>query len=110
LPNALKALQEWRRVLKTHGKLYLTTPNDAWIPIIAHIARRKKISQHPEHFQSFNYRKLEWLVEYVGFSVLETSFFTREVQKGILARFAYIFRKLFPSVLEANIKLTAIKA
>jgi ubiquinone/menaquinone biosynthesis C-methylase UbiE len=109
LPNALKALQEWWRVLKTHGKLYLTTPNDAWIPVIVHIARRKKMSLHPEHFQSFNYRKLEWLVQYVGFDVLQIDFFTRYLQKGIMPRLAYTFRKLIPSISEANIKLIAVK-
>jgi len=57
-----KAIRELKRVLKKDGKLIITSPNERNWTICRIILRRKPI-RVPDHFNSFNAKKMESLVK-----------------------------------------------
>jgi len=106
----IKALNEWRRVLKQYGKLFVTVPNGAWFTTIVQVARRKKNpSLHPEHYSYWNYMELEKILKISGFTVISTRFFTRGLTMGLLPKISFVCRRLVPSVFEANIMVISKK-
>lgn len=109
LPNPTKALKEWNRVLKCEANLYLTVPNGLWFPIIVNSMRQKLNSLEPEHYNTFIYAELQKLLRLSGFLPLQTRFFTRYIQKGLLPKLAYALRAVFPSLMEMNVMMIAEK-
>jgi ubiquinone/menaquinone biosynthesis C-methylase UbiE len=106
----VKALNEWRRVLKPGRKLFVTVPNGAWFTTIVQVARRKKNpSLHPEHYSYWNYMELEKILKISGFTVISTQFFTRGLSMGLLPKISFVCRRLVPSLFEANIMVIAKK-
>lgn len=64
-------LMEIRRVLKRHGRVYLTTPNASFFGyrLLSLLGRCPTEMQHPYHLRFFSFRFLEKVLETNGFQI-----------------------------------------
>lgn len=63
LPNSVKTLKEWNRVLKMDGQLVIAVPDQE---------QCNSIPMNPEHVHGFTKESLKDLLELVGFRVVES--------------------------------------
>lgn len=82
LLNPLLNMTECYRILKSGGKMYLTTPNDY---SLIHKLEHLLSIQYEPHFHQFNKKGLLWLLEEAGFKDIKITTFKKS-SKGYIAR------------------------
>lgn len=87
--SPLRALTEWKRVMKDSGQLDLCVPNVTYYRRIIRYILNKPVSQNKGHVQMFTRSEIYNLCSIVGFHVVSYRFVTEYFRNESISRFRH---------------------